>query len=112
LLATRTEAPPYRIPALIAGGIADSPSAAADFDPADVAVAHFAIPDCIDAAVETRVTHNARGDLVRTVDALAHQILIEYDLRFKKPTRIENALGHVTNIAVAHMCYSWMPSFQ
>lgn len=44
----------------------------------------------------TQYTHNQRGDLIRVIDAQNNQTLIDYDLRFRKPVRIENALGNVT----------------
>jgi RHS repeat-associated protein len=44
-------------------------------------------------------TYNQRGDLIRTIDPQGNQTLVEYDLRFRKPVRIENALGNVVTMA-------------
>jgi RHS repeat-associated protein len=42
--------------------------------------------------------YNTRGDLIRTLDADGKETLIEYDARFRKPTRIQNALNNVTTM--------------
>jgi RHS repeat-associated protein len=43
----------------------------------------------------TEFTYNSRGDVIRVVDANNGVTLIDYDLRFRKPVRIENPLGNV-----------------
>jgi RHS repeat-associated protein len=46
----------------------------------------------------TQMFYNTRGDLIRTLDADNKETLIEYDARFRKPTRIQNALNNVTTM--------------
>jgi len=46
----------------------------------------------------TQYFYNARGDVIQIVDAQNNQTLIDYDLRFRKPVRVQNALGNVTTM--------------
>lgn len=40
-------------------------------------------------------SYNQRGDLIQLIDPEGNKTLTDYDLRFRKPVRIENALGNV-----------------